>query len=80
MKILNTYGASNLVTCLQSFCTVRRLVSKLQGLLEGKTLRLERVFRLTGHQRLDRLPQVFGLKHEFITVSLTSYFFARSLH
>ena len=53
-------GVLNLVTYPQSFCTVRRLVSKLQGLVEGKTLRLERVFRLTGHERLDRLPQVFG--------------------
>ena len=29
---------------------------------EGKSLRQERVFRLTGHERLDRLPQVFALK------------------
>jgi len=36
------------------------LVSKLQGLTEGESLRLERVFRLTGRKRLDRLPQVFG--------------------
>jgi hypothetical protein len=40
--------------------TVRRLVSKLQDLGEGDFLRLERVFRLTGYERLDRLPQVFG--------------------
>jgi len=43
--------------------TLRCLVLKLQGLRGGVSLRLERVFRLTGQERLDRLPQVFGWKH-----------------
>ena len=37
----------NLVIPSYDFRTVRRVVSKLQGLAEGKFLRLERVFRAT---------------------------------